>query len=70
MTVAAGSPEQKESVPKENLFVRLFKPLRDFGFGRVSLWEGGVGLFVFAGIGTFISCAVSLAFCELSLVLL
>lgn len=36
---------------KENFVTRVLKPLRDFGFGRVSFWEGGVGLFVFAGIG-------------------
>jgi hypothetical protein len=26
------------------------KPLKDFGFGKSSMWEGGVGMFVFAGI--------------------
>ena len=30
---------------------RLLRPLREFGFGRNTVWEGGVGLFVFAGIG-------------------
>jgi ABC-type transporter Mla subunit MlaD len=25
------------------------KPLRDFGFGKTSVWEGGVGIFVLAG---------------------
>lgn len=29
----------------------LLKPLRDFGIGRASMVQGGVGLFVFAGIG-------------------
>lgn len=27
------------------------KPLQDFGFGKMSFMEGGVGLFVFAGVG-------------------
>jgi hypothetical protein len=30
----------------------LLKPISDFGFGRTSLWEGGVGMFIFAGLGT------------------
>ena len=37
--------------PKESTISRLLRPLRDFGFGRTSAWEGGVGLFIFAGIG-------------------
>jgi hypothetical protein len=47
-----GAPLGPSAEPKkENFATRLLKPLRDFGFGRVSFWEGGVGLFVFAGIG-------------------
>ena len=32
-------------------FQNLLKPLRDFGIGKTSMIQGGVGLFVFAGIG-------------------
>ena len=45
---------------KENFVTRVLKPLRDFGFGRVSFWEGGVGLFVFAGIGARAETCLSL----------
>lgn len=30
----------------------FLKPLTDFGVGKKSVWEGGVGLFVLTGIGT------------------
>ena len=30
---------------------RVARPLRDFGFGRKSIWEGGVGLFLIGGVG-------------------
>jgi hypothetical protein len=30
---------------------RVIRPLRDFGFGRRNIWEGGVGLFVVGGFG-------------------
>ena len=33
------------------IFTNLLKPLRDFGIGKTSMIQGGVGLFVFAGIG-------------------
>ena len=33
-----------------SFLTRLLKPLRDFGFGASSFWEGGVGLFVIAGM--------------------
>ncbi len=33
------------------IFTNLLKPLRDFGIGKSSMVQGGVGLFVFAGIG-------------------
>lgn len=29
----------------------FLKPLTDFGVGKKSVWEGGVGLFVITGIG-------------------
>lgn len=32
---------------------RTSQPMRDFGFGRRSLWEGGVGLFVVSGMALF-----------------
>ena len=32
-------------------FQNLLKPLRDFGIGKSSMIQGGVGLFIFAGIG-------------------
>lgn len=43
---SSGPPE-----PRPPLFASLLKPLRDFGIGRTSMMQGGVGLFVFAGIG-------------------
>ena len=33
------------------LWLRLIRPLRDFGFGRRNIWEGGVGLFIASGFG-------------------
>ena len=38
---------------KPNFISRVIKPLQDFGFGKMAFMEGGVGLFVFAGIGTY-----------------
>ncbi|KAM7530327.1 hypothetical protein LguiB_033737 [Lonicera macranthoides] len=35
-------------VPK-NFWKRTMRPLSDFGFGRRSIWEGGVGLFIVSG---------------------
>lgn len=40
--------KKKNVVP---FFENLLKPLRDFGIGKTSMIQGGVGLFVFAGIG-------------------
>jgi hypothetical protein len=34
---------------------RVLRPLRDFGFGRRNLWEGGVGLFLLGGVGAHCS---------------
>jgi hypothetical protein len=31
------------------LWGRVVRPMQDFGFGRKSVWEGGVGLFIMAG---------------------
>lgn len=35
-------------VPR-NIWRRTLRPLSDFGFGRRSVWEGGVGLFLVSG---------------------
>jgi hypothetical protein len=44
-------PESKEE--KAGLSLPSFlKPLTDFGVGKKSVWEGGVGLFVLVGAGT------------------
>ena len=52
VTLAAAKPQsQREGPEKSNFFTKLISPLRDFGLGKSSLWEGGVGLFIFAGIG-------------------
>lgn len=48
------SPEKKSpiavvlDVPR-NLWRQTLRPLSDFGFGRRSIWEGGVGLFLVSG---------------------
>ena len=33
---------------------KLLKPIRDFGFGQKAFIQGGVGLFIYAGIGELI----------------
>lgn len=35
-------------VPR-TIWRRTLRPLNDFGFGRRSIWEGGVGLFIVSG---------------------
>lgn len=45
------------NVPK-NIWRQTLRPLSDFGFGRRSIWEGGVGLFLVSGTVLF---ALSLA---------
>lgn len=35
-------------IPK-TVWRRTLRPLNDFGFGRRSIWEGGVGLFIVSG---------------------
>ena len=50
---ASGSAEAAAEEKKDNFLARLLRPLRDFGFGRASIWEGGVGLFILAAIGRF-----------------
>ena len=44
---SSGASEER----RENFISRVMKPLQDFGFGKMSFMEGGVGLFVFAGVG-------------------
>lgn len=58
------SPSEQKSpiavvldVPR-NLWRQTLRPLSDFGFGRRSIWEGGVGLFLVSGT---ILLALSLA---------
>ena len=47
----AGESAQQPDAPRETFVSRVLKPLRDFGFGRTSFWEGGVGVFILGGIG-------------------
>lgn len=50
---AQGQPD-RGGMPQDGqrgFWSKLLKPLRDFGFGSKTFWEGGVGLFIFAGIG-------------------
>lgn len=47
----ATEPASKSGNTFPPLFTNLLKPLRDFGIGKVSMVQGGVGLFIFAGIG-------------------
>lgn len=46
-------PEKKRDIISliAAAWVRFVRPLRDFGFGRKSIWEGGVGLFIIGGVG-------------------
>ena len=53
---AAGTPlPPEQGEPKQGFVGKLTKSIRDFGFGKRSLVEGGVGLFVFSGIGAAIA---------------
>lgn len=38
------------NLPKA-IWMQLTQPLRNFGYGRRSMWEGGVGLFIMVGAG-------------------
>ncbi|XP_052211607.1 protein TRIGALACTOSYLDIACYLGLYCEROL 2, chloroplastic isoform X3 [Diospyros lotus] len=50
----SSSPEERNpfavilDVPR-TIWRQAFRPLSDFGFGRRSIWEGGVGLFLVSG---------------------
>lgn len=35
--------------PPSGFVTAVMKPLKDFGFGKKSIWEGGVGLFILSG---------------------
>ena len=48
---AGGGAVPDGGEPKRGFVQNLTKSIRDFGFGKRSLVEGGVGLFVFTGIG-------------------
>ena len=49
---AAGGPGLGSPEPTPpNFLQKLLKPLRDFGFGQKAFVQGGVGLFVYGGIG-------------------
>lgn len=43
----ANEDEQQQ----EGFFSKVGKMLRDFGMGRRSIWEGGVGAFILGGAG-------------------
>eukprot|EP00891_Asterochloris_glomerata_P002185 jgi/Astpho2/2185/Aster-03176 len=47
--VAAARPQGPKDA-KETFRSKVMRPLKDFGFGKHSFMEGGVGLFIFAGI--------------------
>ncbi len=49
---AGQEPEPEQDQAQAPGFVqKLTKSIRDFGLGKKALLEGGVGMFVFAGIG-------------------
>ncbi|KAK9288745.1 hypothetical protein L1049_017209 [Liquidambar formosana] len=41
------------NIPR-NIWRQTLRPLSDFGFGRRSIWEGGVGLFLVSGVVLFV----------------
>mmetsp|Transcript_29419 Transcript_29419/g.49427 ORF Transcript_29419/g.49427 Transcript_29419/m.49427 type:complete len:461 (-) Transcript_29419:136-1518(-) len=45
---SSGVPDNRENIFRM-LWERVLRPLRDFGFGRKNIWEGGVGLFLIGG---------------------
>eukprot|EP00198_Chlamydomonas_reinhardtii_P009978 XP_001699315.1 permease-like component of an ABC transporter [Chlamydomonas reinhardtii] len=54
---ASASQGDAESQPgfKQGLFGSIAKSLSDYGIGKKSIWEGGVGLFVLAGGGAAVA---------------
>lgn len=49
---SSGVPDNRENIFRL-LWERVLRPLRDFGFGRKNIWEGGVGLFLIGGFGAY-----------------
>jgi ABC-type transporter Mla subunit MlaD len=49
--VSSSSLEAASRPTLPPIFTNLLRPLRDFGIGKSTMVQGGVGLFVFAGIG-------------------
>ncbi|KDD73686.1 hypothetical protein H632_c1927p0, partial [Helicosporidium sp. ATCC 50920] len=50
-TSGSFSPGAAPEFQRPGFLTHLVHPLRDFGLGRTSLVQAGVGLFIFAGIG-------------------
>ncbi|PSC74041.1 TRIGALACTOSYLDIACYLGLYCEROL chloroplastic [Micractinium conductrix] len=48
---STSSSDGDEEEARPGLFANILKPLSDFGIGRTSMVQGGVGLFIFSGIG-------------------
>ena len=59
-SASAGQQDANSEIPKEGLVSRLLRPLKDFGFGKKSFWEGGVGMFIFVGVGACTGTVVGL----------
>lgn len=47
------TPSEGKGRPKGFKMPKFLKPLTDFGVGKQSVWEGGVGLFVIVGAGAY-----------------
>ena len=51
---AAAEPEgpgKADTNAQPSFWQKLLKPIRDFGFGQKAFIQGGVGLFIYGGIG-------------------
>jgi hypothetical protein len=46
---ATPAPDADATNPLRTLWRRTLQPLGDYGFGKRSVWEGGVGLFMVSG---------------------
>jgi hypothetical protein len=53
-TPSTSGSNAEEEQARPGLIANILKPLRDFGIGRTSMVQGGVGLFVFSGIGGWV----------------
>lgn len=47
------APDKKDEEGGAGGLPAFLKPLTDFGVGRTSVWEGGVGLFILVGAGMY-----------------